>query len=672
VADPRKLFKPIRAWHGSARDFDAFNPRMLESGAGNTGIGPGFNFTTNKSEALEYRDWALQERQRRRQPVDNGGKLYEVLLQATPDEFIRVGAPGNSQSKLIRDLWDEQLGDRLKDLVNSPHGIHKSRIDELLVDGIKGARAPSREVLPPSLTPYSGWQYNVEDPQWIEILNKYAQGGLVQAYQAGGRVKPLFSKLADLLGEHADQRAEELANRTLRTGREHWSLGTDFRPMSEKDFEPYILPGTQHSVENIPAWRLTDLEASRAPHERPWELHTHPSNDISPSVQDVSFWSRFPGFSHGIIGPGDAENFKVRDLDAAMTQPGFGIWEAPSEFFSPRAMSQFELRARAGMQRYADDVSSILRPHNNMDLEPDDLMDELGPYLGLDMWAKSGGPRVRYTRQYPEPFHLEMNPAVDELTDFFSKKNRFAEGGPVPEPSPEEDGARLLEPPPFLRNPLQEGLRPQGPSGSAPLSSLLSLAKPEKPQVNPRELEALLAKLAAGPGVAAPQAQQPPAEASPLDDYLAKIRVPDPAAVNKDTGATSAYDFIPSTFTSVARAHFPDLKGLSDAELTALMKDERVAKNVALAFTQDNERTLARSGIPASDYTRFLAHWFGPAGAVDLLTGDEARKMEDWFEAYYPKKGAHWAKANALEGKTAAEVLKIARERMKPRGGGRG
>lgn len=479
---------------------------------------------------------------------------------------------------------------------------------------------------------------------------------------------PLFKRLANLLGHHADQRAEDLANRTLRTGNEYWSLGTDLRPhRGDVDFnEPYVLNGDKNSVSGIPVERLMELERTRAPHERLWELHTHPSNDISPSVADVNFWAKHPGFSHGIIGPGDAESMLARD--PAMMQPGFGLWEAPSQFFSPRAMSQSELRARHGMERYGDDVKSIIRPHNDLDFDVPEATDELAPYLGLDMWAKQAGPRVRYTREYPESPYLQTNPAVDELVDFFSKNNRFARGGRVPEPT-DDEGMHLVEPPAPLRDPFREQFRAQGPVGGADLSGLLRLAQPTREAPDRAGLEALLARLSTPPTAQAPAPAAPPAAdvASPYDDYLAKLRVPDPAAVNPDTGATGAYDFIPSTFKSVLRTHFPDLAKLPDDQLTELMKDPGVSRAVATAFTQGNERTLAASGIPASDYTRYLAHWFGPAGAVDLLTGDDTRKMDDWFESYYPGAGARWAKANALSGKTAAEALATARARMAPR-----
>lgn len=252
--------------------------------------------------------------------------------------------------------------------------------------------------------------------------------------------------------------------------------------------------------------------------------------------------------------------------------------------------------------------------------------------------------------------------------DLAQIKNRYAAGGQVEEP-----GVTLLGSPPTLRDPFKEQFQARGPVGGADVSSLLAMAnRGQRGQPDPAALDALLAKLAAAQPPPNPQAAAPPAAppdpASPYDDYLAKLRVPDPDAVNKDTGATGHYDFIPSTFRGTIDQHFPDLAKLSDEELAPLMRDPRVARQVAIAFTQGNERHLASKGLPASDYTRYLAHWFGPAGAVDLLTGDDTRKMEDWFEGYYPKKGAHWAKANALEGKTAAEVLAIAKKRMAGRG----
>lgn len=505
--------------------------------------------------------------------------------------------------------------------------------------------------------------------------NKYARGGLAHAYQAGGKVKPFFSKLAGLLGEHADQRAEEIANRTLRTRNEHWSLGTDFRPMSEADFEPYILEGTKNRVSGIPYWRLDDLLQTSAPHERLWELHTHPQNFLAPSPEDILFWQKFPGFSHGLVGPGMNIGVPARQaLADGFETPGFAFWQAPQTFYSPQAFSRAENQAKFAMNRYEQELLPIYRKQGAFDNNPEDMVDYLGAYLGQEMRAKEAGPQVRFTRQYPTDPYFNPNEAVDELVDFFSKNNRFAEGGQVQ--MPEDEGLTLLPPPPFLKDPFSEARRPQKASATTPPSSLSALTQTGMTRGGSEELDALLAKLMAQSRTRT----EAPAQASPAmvdltsayDDYLKKIRVPDPAAVNADTGATSAYDFIPSTFRGVAREHFPEFKTMSDADLDALMKDEAVAKQVAVAYTRGSERALARAGVPASDYTRFLAHWFGPQGAVDLLTGDESRKMEDWFEGYYPKRGRYWAKANGLEGRTAADALKMARDRMNPRGGSRG
>ena len=141
------------------------------------------------------------------------------------------------------------------------------------------------------------------------------------------------------------------------------------------------------------------------------------------------------------------------------------------------------------------------------------------------------------------------------------------------------------------------------------------------------------------------------------------------AAKNADSGAGGRFQFIDSTWLTNARKFLPDAQGKSDAEVLAMRTDDKAQQAVFRGFTKDNEATLAKAGIPISDTTRYLAHWFGAEGAVRLLSADPNAPIEDFLPAGRTPTGRTWAQANGIAGKSVGQVVQLAQARM---GEGRG
>lgn len=89
-----------------------------------------------------------------------------------------------------------------------------------------------------------------------------------------------------------------------------------------------------------------------------------------------------------------------------------------------------------------------------------------------------------------------------------------------------------------------------------------------------------------------------------------------PAAVNKTTGATGLFQFLPSTWGSVAQAH-PDL-GLTADGIT----DPAQQLKAMQALTLDNARQLNAAGIQPSPGSLYAAHFLGAAGATKVLSSN--------------------------------------------------
>ena len=92
--------KGITAYHGSPHDFDKFDMGKIGTGEGAQAYGHGLYFAENEGVARNYRD-ALA-RGPADDPVKPPGRMYEVRINAEPDDFLDWDKPLIQQSEAAR------------------------------------------------------------------------------------------------------------------------------------------------------------------------------------------------------------------------------------------------------------------------------------------------------------------------------------------------------------------------------------------------------------------------------------------------------------------------------------------------------------------------------------------------------------------------------------------
>lgn len=109
--------------------------------------------------------------------------------------------------------------------------------------------------------------------------------------------------------------------------------------------------------------------------------------------------------------------------------------------------------------------------------------------------------------------------------------------------------------------------------------------------------------------------------ANDLQAYLGNVAKAesngDPNAVNPTTGATGTYQFLPSTWESLARSH-PELGLTADG-----MTDPGQQQKAIQAFTIDNAKALSGAGIAPNPGTLYAAHFLGAGGATKVLSSPD-------------------------------------------------
>lgn len=99
-------------------------------------------------------------------------------------------------------------------------------------------------------------------------------------------------------------------------------------------------------------------------------------------------------------------------------------------------------------------------------------------------------------------------------------------------------------------------------------------------------------------------------------------------AANPRSSALGPFQFIKSTFISIARRHFPaEVAELGDAEVLALRTVRSFARAAAAKFTLENAAYLKSQGIePTLPHLR-LAFLLGPSGAVRVLQAEPQARV---------------------------------------------
>ena len=126
-------------------------------------------------------------------------------------------------------------------------------------------------------------------------------------------------------------------------------------------------------------------------------------------------------------------------------------------------------------------------------------------------------------------------------------------------------------------------------------------------------------------------------------------------ARNARSTALGPYQFIVSTFLSVARRHFPsEVEKLSPGQILALRTNRKFARKAAEAYTRDNATSLATAGHkPTFPHLR-LAFLLGPGGADRVLSAKPKTSLRALL-------GLRVIRANPFMARmTAADLIKRA------------
>lgn len=135
-------------------------------------------------------------------------------------------------------------------------------------------------------------------------------------------------------------------------------------------------------------------------------------------------------------------------------------------------------------------------------------------------------------------------------------------------------------------------------------------------------------------------------------------------AQNPNSTAGGLGQFLDSTWLATVRQHRPDIAaGKSAAQILALKKDSspegrKLQREMTAAYTGDNAEYLTNRGVSTTPGKLYLAHFLGPAGAVQTAKADPSTPIVNIV-------GQDVVRANPfLAGMTAADVQAWADKKM--------
>jgi hypothetical protein len=118
-----------------------------------------------------------------------------------------------------------------------------------------------------------------------------------------------------------------------------------------------------------------------------------------------------------------------------------------------------------------------------------------------------------------------------------------------------------------------------------------------------------------------PEIMKQPSTQAVADRIIAVESNGDQNAKNKPSSAVALGQFLDRTWLDLIRAHRSDLaEGRSQDAILDLRRDEAIAREMTVLFTERNAAILKKRGLPVTPATLYLAHFAGPAGAVAILS----------------------------------------------------
>jgi hypothetical protein len=106
-----------------------------------------------------------------------------------------------------------------------------------------------------------------------------------------------------------------------------------------------------------------------------------------------------------------------------------------------------------------------------------------------------------------------------------------------------------------------------------------------------------------------------------IEGYVARVRKAEGDGNNPNSSAEGIGQFIESTWLDLFKRYFPDrAKGMSDAAILALRKDEASAERLIDAYARENAAVLQKAGVTVTEAALQLSHFLGAGDAAKVLT----------------------------------------------------
>lgn len=106
-----------------------------------------------------------------------------------------------------------------------------------------------------------------------------------------------------------------------------------------------------------------------------------------------------------------------------------------------------------------------------------------------------------------------------------------------------------------------------------------------------------------------------------IEGYVDRVKKAEGNGRNPNSSADGVGQFIESTWLDLFKRYFPDrAKGMSDAAILALRRDEAAAERLIDAYARENAAVLQKAGVTVTEAALHLSHFLGAGDAAKVLT----------------------------------------------------
>ncbi|MGF1623060.1 MAG: hypothetical protein ACFCUR_20935 [Rhodomicrobiaceae bacterium] len=141
-----------------------------------------------------------------------------------------------------------------------------------------------------------------------------------------------------------------------------------------------------------------------------------------------------------------------------------------------------------------------------------------------------------------------------------------------------------------------------------------------------KEAQQLLNETLGLPSAVQSQRSQPGQTAQNLVGQIVNVESGgNPTATNPRSSATGSGQFIDSTWLEMMKRHKPQaIAGKADADILAMRNDPGISREMVGAYANENAARLKHAGFEPTPGNIYLAHFAGPAGAIQTLSANPA------------------------------------------------